>query len=640
MLAFLLLLTVGTTYADVKIPILLHSHNDYTKQVPFYEAYSQGVNSIEVDLHYVDGELMVGHDPEDIAELRTFEALYVNPIVEQFRLNEGRAWSGSDRRMQLMVELKTASEITLPAVVEVLNRYADVFDISKNENAVDVTITGKVPAPQDFDKYPSYIKFDGNLGAEYTAEQLERVAIISENFRNYSKWNGKGVMLAPELEKVKKAVATAHQMDKPIRFWGAPDGVTVWYTFYNLGVDYLSPRNIGACVEFMRDFHKKHYQLGAVDGQDVEVALANRLDKASSSFAGFSNDKLRISKPIEVYTPEYKNDGGKGKVKNIILLIGDGMGLSQIFAADCVNGALSMLNMNYIGFQKTSAKDSFTTDSAAAGSSLASGEKHNNRYICADEDNNPTQSITDVLHGAGYKCGVVTLGTVVDATPTAFYGHSMERDNSAELVSCLLDGKLDLLCGSGAREVFEKREDGVDMRSELAKIYNIVGDVDDINDRDGKVICLDEEMGKAANEGNLELLADATKGAIEKLQEDNKSGFFLMVEAAKIDYAGHARSLPGSIVETLSFDLAIAEALRFADQDGQTLVIVTGDHETGGLIVMDGNPEAGSVLGYFITDDHTPIMLPVLSYGPGADKFIGTYENVEIPKRIKELLKL
>ena len=633
------LFVVESSYAEIKLPILLHSHNDYENQVPFYQAYSQGINSIEVDLHYVDGKLMVGHDPEDISALRTFETLYVEPIVEQFSLNDGRAWRDSERELQLMIELKTATEPTLSTVVEVLNKHPEIFDVTKNKDAVRIVITGNIPAPQEFEKYPQYVMFDGTVGTEYTKEQLERVALISENFRQYTHWNGKGMMIASELAAVKSTIATAHEMGKPIRFWAAPDGVTTWYTFYNLGVDYLSPNNFNGCIEFMRDYHKKSYQIGSLATSSGDIARANRLDKVSRSFSGFNNDKLKLSQPIEIYTPEYKNDGSKGKIKNVILLIGDGMSFAQILAADCVNGGLSMLNMNHIGFQKTSAKDTYTTDSAAAGSALATGEKHNNRHISADANNTPIESITDVLHGDGYKCGVVTLGPVLDATPAAYFGHSTERDNSDEIADYLLDCKLDLLCGSDYNSLV-KRGDDVDMIKELTKTYSIVRDVDDINEKDGKVICIDDRMSKAASEENLDLLANATIEAIEKLQVDNKKGFFLMVEGAKIDYAGHARSLPGSIVETLSFDLAIAEALRFADEDGETLVIVTGDHETGGLVILDGDPKSRSVLGYYVTDDHTPLMLPVMSYGPGAAKFIGTYENTEIPIRIKNLLNL
>jgi len=234
--------------------------------------------------------------------------------------------------------------------------------------------------------------------------------------------------------------------------------------------------------------------------------------------------------------------------------------------------------------------------------------------------------------------GVLTLGNVADATPTAFYGHSVERDNADELTRCLMDGRVDLLCGSGIRE-FTRRSDGVELISELKKQYDFVRSVDEIKARKGKVICIDETMDDAAEQANLTLLADATRASIAKLQEQGGKGFFLMVEGAKIDYAGHSRCLPGSIIEMLSFDLAVAEALKFADRNGETLVVVTADHETGGLVLVDGDERTGRVMGVYVSDDHTPAMLPVFAYGPGADKFCGTYMNTEIARRIKSLIK-
>lgn len=111
-----------------------------------------------------------------------------------------------------------------------------------------------------------------------------------------------------------------------------------------------------------------------------------------------------------------------------------------------------------------------------------------------------------------------------------------------------------------------------------------------------------------------------------------------MVEGAKIDYAGHSNSLAGSVVEMLSFDLAIAEALKFADSNGETLVVVTADHETGGLVLVDGDREKGLITARYTTDDHTPVMLPVWAYGPGAQNFMGVYWNNEICNKITALL--
>jgi alkaline phosphatase len=146
-------------------------------------------------------------------------------------------------------------------------------------------------------------------------------------------------------------------------------------------------------------------------------------------------------------------------------------------------------------------------------------------------------------------------------------------------------------------------------------------------------------MGAYATEQTLPFLAGITKASIEKLSRDSRKGFFLMVEGAKIDYAGHSDCFPASISETFSFDLAVAEALRFADTNGETLVIVTADHETGGLTILDGDLETGHVLAIYNSDDHTPTVVPVFAYGPGSQAFCGTYVNTEIARTIKRLVK-
>lgn len=624
--------------AAAQPPVLIHSHNDYARRVPFYQAYAQQVASIEADVFLRDGKLLVGHEVGELSPDMTFEALYVEPIVTLFKRNGGRVWRDSDRHLQLMVELKSETGPTLRAVAEVLGRWPEVFDPAVNPDAVRVTVTGRVPEPADFGDYPAYIRFDGAWDAEYTPGQLERVALISADFKRFSQWNGKGSIIPAEREKLERVIDKAHAWDKPVRFWGAPEGVTVYYTFYDMGIDYINTDRPELCAEFFNDFGNKNFQIGQRRTAVGGVTGTKRLDKTTRDFRGFQNDKLQLTEGVDVYTPTYRNDGGKGKVKNVIYLIGDGMGLSQIVAAFYANKGLTTLQMKYMGLQQNNALDAFTTDSAAGGSALATGERHDNRHISMSSEGEPYPSLSDFFHDKGMPVGVLTLGNVADATPTAFYGHSVERDNADELTRCLMDGRVDLLCGSGIRE-FTRRSDGVDLIGELKKQYDFVRSVDEINARKGKVICIDETMDDAAEQANLTLLADATKASIAKLQERGGKGFFLMVEGAKIDYAGHSRCLPGSIIEMLSFDLAVAEALKFADRNGETLVVVTADHETGGLVLVDGDERTGRVMGVYVSDDHTPAMLPVFAYGPGADKFCGTYMNTEIARRIKSLIK-
>lgn len=635
-LLFAALCTCATAVAER--PILIHSHNDYRRRAPFWQAYAQQVYSIEADVFLHGGKLLVGHEVEDLSPGMTFEALYVEPLVTLFGRNGGRAWKDSGEHLQLMVELKSATEPTLQAVAALLGRYPEVFDPAVNPEAVRIVVTGRVPAPADFGKYPSYVRFDGVWDADYTPAQLERIALVSADFSDYSQWNGKGSIIPAERAELEKVIDRAHAWGKPVRFWGAPEGTTVYYTFYDMGIDYLNTDHPEACAAFFDDFGNKNFQIGECRTAAEGVTGTKRLDKTTRDFRGFQNDKLQLSKGIDVYTPTYRNDGGRGRVRNVIYLIGDGMGLSQITAAAYANCGLTLMNFNYIGLQRNNALGAFTTDSAAGGSALATGERHANRHISMTEQGEAVPSLSDWFRGKGLPVGVVTLGNAVDATPTAFYGHSVERDNADELTRCLLDTPVDLLCGSGIRQ-FTERGDGIDLIGELSKSYRFVRSIDEINAAEGRVVCIDERMDEAAEESNLGLLAEATRAAIDKLQERGDKGFFLMVEGAKIDYAGHSRCLPGSVIEMLSFDLAVAEALKFADENGQTLVVVTADHETGGLVLLDGDEQSGRIMGVYTTDDHTPAMLPVFAYGPGADRFCGTYLNTEIARRIRELTR-
>lgn len=642
---FLSLLLLGTslpinTFAQQDI--FIHSHNDYQRRVPFYQAYAQQVSSVEADIFLSkDNQLLVAHDMEELATASTLDDLYINPLVHLFKQNNGRPWKDSDKKLQLLIELKTASAMTMNALVLKLKAHPNVFDPSVNPFAVQVVITGEfIPKPADFSKYPSYIQYDGLLSENYTLTQLKQVAYISVPFFEYAQWNGKGTLVTDQKVAVEAVIEKVHSMGKPIRFWGTPDHVTAWNTFHTMGVDIINTDSPELCSDFFHNFEDKNFVISpdniiAHDG----ITKTDRLDKITAGFQGFDNKNLKLSKGIDIYSPSYRNDGIRKPVKNIIFLIGDGMGLAQINVAASVNKGLSLFGMKHIGFQKNSSKDAYTTDSAAGGSALATGESNFNRHISMSEDGVIYPSMSDVATSKGMTAGVVTWGNVADATPAAFYGHSTERDNADEITEWLLKGNLTLLNGSGMH-LFTDRNDKRNLAEELKSQYNITTSIDQINSNTGKVICIDERMEQAATTETIGLLAEATKESIKKLNENNKNGFFLMVEGAKIDYAGHANSLPGSIMEMLSFDMAIAEAMKFADSNGETLIVVTADHETGGLTLVDGDLGTGKVTARYMTDDHTPIMLPVFAYGPGSADFIGVYKNTEIFHRMKALLDL
>ena len=232
--------------------VLLHSHNDYERTAPFWAAYSEHFDSVEADVYCVDGTLFVSHDRKDVKPERTFEALYLQPILKVFELNGGRAWADSEQTLQLLIDIKEMTEPTLGTLVKLLAAHSDVFDSAVNPYAVRVVMTGNVPDPADFGKYPDYIFFDGNLDLDYTEAQLQRIALFSAPFYKYTLWRGHGRGSKAGWEKVMDAVEKAHSQGKPLRFWGAPESETVYHVFYSLGIDYMNSDRPDECALFYR----------------------------------------------------------------------------------------------------------------------------------------------------------------------------------------------------------------------------------------------------------------------------------------------------------------------------------------------------------------------------------------------------
>lgn len=635
--AFIVLCCQNTLNAQHSV--IIHSHNDYLQTVPFYQAYSQMLDSYEADVFYDRNtqRIMVAHELSSVLPQNTLDSLYILPIVHQFTKNKGRAWQNSDKTFYLLIDIKADTDSVIPAVLKMTAKYPAVFQSAVNPYAVKIVFTGEIPKPADFDRFPAHILFDGNLNENYTKEQLRRIAFFSDAFQRYSVWNGKGSIVPAEKEKLLNAINKAHGLDKMIRFWGSPDNMNTWQTFRNMGVDIINTDHPEKCAGFFKNEDQQNFAFGQQKDISMhETVRPDKLDKATKNFAGFTENSLSLNARIAYYQPTGRNDGKIIPPKNIILLIGDGMGLAQLSAADLVNNGLSITQLKYVGLQRTQAKGNFITDSAGAGSAIATGQKTPNRSIATDGNGHINKSITEYILPEGKACGIVSNGNIADATPAVFYGHADDRDNTDEITAWLTRTQPDFVAGSG-RTLFTERKDGRNLKKELLSDFQFVDSVQQSFKTEKKIILLDEQLGKATTQQNLNLLAQTASLAIKNLSK-NPKGFFLMVEGAKIDYAGHANSFPASILETLGFDLAVQEALRFADSNGETLVIVTADHETGGLSLIDGDKNTGRISGVYSSDDHTPIFVPVLAYGPGANEFTGVYENTEIFHKIIQLI--
>ncbi len=585
-----------------------HSHNDYKQQIPLLAAYYAGMGSIEADVFYRNGELYVAHESSEIKPGKTLKKLYIEPLIAFFKENGNRPYADPSQKLQLVIDIKENYEQVLSNLLENLKGYEAVFDQQKNPSAIKIVISGNIPPVEKFNHYPQFIYFDGRPEKDYSPEQLKRIGMISQSIAHYSVWNGKGTPTPPDLEKMKTVIDKAHKMGKPFRFWATKDSPNSWKELAHMGVDWINT--------------------------DQPTALKNFY---------LNNAKVEYSNPksYSPYIPNYKSDGATTNIKNVILLIGDGMGLAQIQAGLSANfGQSNIINMQHIGFSRTEASNSDFTDSAAGGTAIATGHKTNNRYIGVDENGKLIASIPDTLASHGIKSGIISSGDITDATPAAFYAHQMDRTMSQEIAADFLHSHVDILVGSH-QESFLKNKDGKLMQKLNEKGYQLQTTLSDFEKAtSGKqLVLLADSATRKVLDGRGDMLKTSLLKTIQLLSK-NKHGFFIMAEGAQIDYGGHANDLSYVVTEQHDFDRLVGEALKFADQDGETLVIVTADHETGGLSLLDANYRKGSVRGNFSSDDHTNIMVPVFAYGPGSQHFIGVYNNTEIFKKILKAYRL
>lgn len=335
-------------------------------------------------------------------------------------------------------------------------------------------------------------------------------------------------------------------------------------------------------------------------------------------------------KPVEIEKVEHP--------KNIILLIGDGMALSQITAARTVsNNQLNMLRCEYIGIQSTHAADTYITDSGASATAMACGEKTNYYTIGVDVEGNPITSIIDLAEANGMKTGIMTTSTIVHATPAAFFAHQTDRFAYEDIALQLTYKNIDFFMGGG-KLFFNQRTDGLNLiDSLLAKNYEVVESLDQVSGDKKTAMFIANNQPQRYMWGRGHVLGNSLELAVSMFKNSEK-GFFIMVEGAQIDWGGDENDQPYLISEMLDFDHAVGKAIDFAEADGNTLVIITGDHETGGFTLLDGDQTNNSVEGAFLTTAHTGSLVPVFAFGPGAKEFIGVYENSEIfHKMIAEL---
>jgi alkaline phosphatase len=344
--------------------------------------------------------------------------------------------------------------------------------------------------------------------------------------------------------------------------------------------------------------------------------------------------------------PEFQ----RAKVKNIIFCIGDGMGLGQISLARMEtagpSGTLYIERMPVTGLIRTHSADALVTDSAAAGTALASGVKTNNGMIGVMPDGTKRQTILEAAKAKGMVTGLVVTSRITDATPAAFASDVTSRKMQDKIAEQLIENKVNVLFGGG-EEYFLPRSDGRSKRNDQKNLteqarktgYLYVRNAEELRDANNPYILGLFQLGPLTSIAPEPNLADLTAKAIDILDRSGSSrGFFLMIEGSQIDIACHDNNASGVIRQILLFDQAVKTAIDFAQQDKQTLVVVTADHETGGLIIKGGDLKGNKLDLNWATSHHSAMPVPVYAFGPGAEVFTGTYDNSEVPKKFARLL--
>lgn len=328
--------------------------------------------------------------------------------------------------------------------------------------------------------------------------------------------------------------------------------------------------------------------------------------------------------------------------KNIILLIGDGMGTAQVYAGYTTKkGNMNITRMPVTGFSITYSADDYITDSGAGGTALSTGVKTKNGSIGVDPSGKPLETILEMAEKRGLSTGLVSTSSITHATPASFIAHTANRSKYADIALDFLKTDIDVFIGGGYNN-FGRRADNLNLVDSLkARGYVIARNLADVDVKSTTrlaALLADEHMPRMAK-GRGNMLPDATELALEILSR-NKKGFFMMVEGSQIDWGGHDNDASYVIDETVDFDNAVGKALEFAAKNGETLVIVTADHETGGMGIIGGNLATGDVQSSFIIKDHTATMVPVFAYGPGSEIFTGVQDNTDIFKKCVRLFGL
>lgn len=237
-----LLFSIVTLHAQVK----LHAHNDYEKPTPLFNALDNKIYSIEADVFFVKGQLLVAHTLKESNRKKTLSSLYIDPLVSAFKKHHGYVSADTSYAPSLMIDIKQNGSETIQEIIRLIEPVKKYFDRSINPHAIQIIISGDRGPFDLWKNYPSYIYFDGRPFETYTQDELNKVAMVSDNYFKYlSPRNNIG-----DSVKITDVVKIAHNWNKPFRFWASPDTEAIWRLLYRLGTDIINTDEPARCRKY------------------------------------------------------------------------------------------------------------------------------------------------------------------------------------------------------------------------------------------------------------------------------------------------------------------------------------------------------------------------------------------------------
>jgi alkaline phosphatase len=372
-------------------------------------------------------------------------------------------------------------------------------------------------------------------------------------------------------------------------------------------------------------------------------------------WTSFDDNDVSFYKPPTT-TDSYPQIQGTD-VRNVIFMIGDGMGLGEVALARIkavgTTGKLNIERLPVTGLVRTHSADNLVTDSSAAATAMACGIKTRNGMVGITPDGARYESLLEAAKARGMTTGLVATSTITHATPASFASHIRSRNSEDRIAEQLLAAKVNVLLGGGRKFFVPSldpngpRKDGRNLIDEARQAgYTYASTAEELQNAEAPYV-----LGLFA-ESHLTTLApepplpDMAKKAISLLEDKrtglfvNKRGFFLMIEGSQIDMAAAKNDASGTVKQTLLFDQAIDIAVQFAIKDKHTLVIVTADHETGGLTIPAGNLRGTNIRAAWSVRAHTATPVPVYAFGPGSQTLTGVLDNTELSAKVARLMGL